>query len=129
MSAPAPDPAAPDALLVLKPGKWTLVVITRLRHEKRRFNELRRDIGGISQKTLTSTLRELERDGFISRTLFPTIPPRVDYELTELGRHFLELADGWRQFARQHRHAVEAARARFDMAGDSAMIFASEQAS
>ncbi|WP_375451178.1 winged helix-turn-helix transcriptional regulator [uncultured Devosia sp.] len=122
MSSIAYDPAAPDELLVVKPGKWTLIVITRLRRDKRRFNELRRDITGISQKTLTSTLRELERDGFVSRTLFPTIPPRVDYELTELGHHFLDLADTWRQFAAQHRASVEAARVRFDHAGEGAVI-------
>ncbi|HTN60628.1 MAG TPA: helix-turn-helix domain-containing protein [Devosia sp.] len=122
MSYPARMPDEPDEMLVLKPGKWTLIVITRLRKDKRRFNELRRDIGGISQKTLTTTLRELERDGFISRTLFPTIPPRVDYELTDLGHHLLDLADGWRQFAVQHRAAVEAARRRFDRAGEGAVI-------
>jgi DNA-binding HxlR family transcriptional regulator len=103
-----------EELLVVKPGKWTLVVITRLRADKRRFNELRREITGISQKTLTATLRELERDGFISRTLYPTIPPRVDYELTELGRELVEMADSWRRFARKHRDAVEEARRRFD---------------
>lgn len=103
-----------EELLVVRPGKWTLVVVTRLRVEKRRFSELKRDIGGISQKTLTATLRDLERDGFISRTLYPTIPPRVDYELTALGHEFLELADGWRRFARKHRATVEAARSRFD---------------
>ena len=122
MSSYALDRSEPDELLVVKPGKWTLIVITRLRKDKRRFNELRRDIGGISQKTLTATLRELERDGFISRTLFPTIPPRVDYELTELGHHLLELADGWRQFALQHRASVEAARRRFDNAGEGVVI-------
>ena len=103
-----------DELLVVRPGKWTLVVITQLKADKLRFNELRREIGGISQKTLTATLRELERDGFISRTLYPTIPPRVDYELTALGRDFLELADSWRRFARRHHDAVEEARRRFD---------------
>lgn len=122
MSAPALNQAPPDELLVIKPGKWTLIVITRLRKDKRRFNELRRDIGTISQKTLTATLRDLERDGFVSRTLFPTIPPRVDYELTELGHHLLDLADGWRRFALQHRHSVEAARQRFDAAGEGAVI-------
>ncbi|MFK4811557.1 helix-turn-helix transcriptional regulator [Devosia neptuniae] len=108
--------------LVVKPGKWTLVVVMQLRSETRRFSELRRGIGEISQKTLTVTLRELERDGFVSRTIFPTIPPRVDYELTNLGREFLELADGWRQFAARNRVAVEAARHRFDSAaGDPAI--------
>jgi DNA-binding HxlR family transcriptional regulator len=122
MSNYARDPNEPDEMLVVKPGKWTLIVIGRLRKDKRRFNELRRDIGGISQKTLTSTLRELERDGFISRTLFPTIPPRVDYELTDLGHHLLDLADSWRAFAVQHRDSVEEARRRFDMAGEGVVI-------
>lgn len=122
MVIPPLERSEPDELLVVKPGKWTLIVITRLRKDKLRFNELRREIGTISQKTLTATLRELERDGFISRTLFPTIPPRVDYELTELGHHFLALADGWRQFARQHRSAVEAARRQFDKGSDGAGI-------
>ncbi|MET3901298.1 DNA-binding HxlR family transcriptional regulator [Devosia sp. UYZn731] len=122
MSNYARDPNEPDEMLVVKPGKWTLIVITRLRKDKRRFNELRRDIGAISQKTLTATLRDLERDGFISRTLFPTIPPRVDYELTDLGHHLLDLADSWRQFALQHRTSVEAARQRFDAAGEGAVI-------
>lgn len=102
-----------EEMLVVKPGKWTLIVITRLRQEKRRFSELKREIG-ISQKTLTATLRELERDGFILRTLYPTIPPKVEYELTELGYDLLELAESWRRFARKHRDAVEAARRRFD---------------
>jgi DNA-binding HxlR family transcriptional regulator len=121
MSHYARDFQEPDEMLVVKPGKWTLIVITRLRRDKRRFNELRRDIGGISQKTLTSTLRDLERDGFVSRTLFPTIPPRVDYELTDLGHHLLDLADSWREFAQQHRTSVEAARQRFD-AGEGAVV-------
>ncbi|WDR07044.1 helix-turn-helix domain-containing protein [Devosia rhodophyticola] len=112
-------PASPqnsdhEPLLVVKPGKWTLVVITQLRAERHRFNELRRGIGAITQKTLTSTLRELERDGFVTRTIYPSIPPRVEYELTDLGRAFLELADGWRRFADKHRDSVEAARQRFD---------------
>jgi DNA-binding HxlR family transcriptional regulator len=122
MTLYARNPNEPDEMLVVKPGKWTLIVIGRLRRDKRRFNELRRDIGGISQKTLTATLRELERDGFVSRTLFPTIPPRVDYELTDLGHHLLDLADSWRQFALQHRTSVEAARQRFDAAGEGAVI-------
>lgn len=113
MSAIATESHSHEELLVVKPGKWTLIVISRLRTHKLRFSELKREIG-VSQKTLTTTLRELERDGFILRTLYPTIPPRVDYELTELGRDFLELADSWRRFARRHRDAVEEARRRFD---------------
>src|SRR5881398_283049 len=66
--------------------KWSVLVVTRLGGGPLRFNELRRSIGGISQRMLTLTLRGLERDGLITRTVFPTIPPRVDYELTDLGR-------------------------------------------
>ena len=108
-------------VLMVRPGKWTLTVITMLRTETRRFNELKR-AGGISQKTLTLTLRELERDGFVTRTMFATIPPRVDYELTELGRDLLQLADGLQQFAERHREKVLAARERFDAAGGEPMI-------
>lgn len=111
-----------DDLLLVRPGKWTLVVVTRLRSETRRFNELRREIVGISQKTLTSTLRDLERDGFILRTMFPTIPPRVDYELTELGHELLALADSWRRFADTHRQAVLSARIQYDQGGEEAAI-------
>lgn len=108
-------------VLMVRPGKWTLTVITLLRAETRRFNELKR-AGGISQKTLTITLRELERDGFVTRTMFATIPPRVDYELTELGRALLELADGLQRFAERHRNTVLAARERFDATGGEPVI-------
>src|SRR6202008_1343110 len=66
--------------------KWSVLVIVLLADGPRRFNELKRMIGGISQRMLTLTLRGLERAGLVTRTMFPTIPPRVDYELTELGR-------------------------------------------
>jgi DNA-binding HxlR family transcriptional regulator len=66
--------------------KWSVLAIMQLADGSRRFNELKRMIGGISQRMLTLTLRGLECDGHITRTVFPTIPPRVDYELTELGR-------------------------------------------
>ena len=66
--------------------KWSVLVVTRLGDKPMRFNELRRSIGGISQRMLTLTLRGLERDGLVTRTVFPTIPPRVDYALTQLGR-------------------------------------------
>lgn len=108
-------------VLTVKPGKWTLTVITLLRDETRRFSEIKR-AGGISQKTLTTTLRELERDGFVTRTMFATIPPRVDYELTELGRDLLLLADGLRDFAERNGAMVQAARARFDAHGGEPAI-------
>ena len=108
-------------VLTVKPGKWTLTVITLLRTETLRFNELKR-AGGISQKTLTVTLRELERDGFITRTMYATIPPRVDYELTVLGRDLLAMADGLRDFADRNGAEVTAARARFDASGGEPII-------
>ena len=67
-------------------GKWTVLVINLLGDGPRRFSEIKRMIGGISQKVLTATLRDLEMDGLVTRTVTPSIPPRVDYELTPLGR-------------------------------------------
>jgi DNA-binding HxlR family transcriptional regulator len=116
-SAALPD----DDIVVIRSGKWTLTVITLLRNSTLRFSEIRRSTR-ISQKTLTITLRELERDGFVTRTMFATIPPRVDYELTELGRELLELADGMRLFSQRNRGAVLAARARFDASGGEPAI-------
>src|SRR6187455_2908255 len=66
--------------------KWTILVVGELGNGPKRFNEIRRALGSISQRMLTLTLRGLERDGLVTRTVFPTIPPRVDYELTDLGR-------------------------------------------
>jgi DNA-binding HxlR family transcriptional regulator len=121
MSAPARSSQHENDVLMVRPGKWTLTVITLLRAETLRFNEIKR-AGGISQKTLTLTLRELERDGFVTRTMFATIPPRVDYELTALGRELLDLADSLRLFADRNRALVEAARARFDATGGEPAI-------
>jgi len=97
--------------------KWTVLVVTRLGAGPLRFNELRAIIGGISQKMLTTTLRSLERDGFVTRTVFPTIPPRVDYELTDLGRELLEPVRALGDWALKNMARVEAARARFDGKG------------
>lgn len=123
MPRPAPQAElSTNEMLAVRPGKWTLVVIFELRSGSRRFNELRRTMGGVPQKSLAITLKELERDGFIRRTAYATIPPRVDYELTELGAELLALADGWRQFAQRNRGAVEAARQRFDALHDEMLI-------
>jgi DNA-binding HxlR family transcriptional regulator len=111
----------PDEVLMVRPSKWTLIVVTSLRNERLRFNELRRSLG-ISQKILTTTLRELERDGFVTRTLYATIPPRVEYELTDLGQDLLDLADQLEVFFRAHRAQVEEARRRFDAAHHSASV-------
>ena len=98
--------------------KWTVLVVTELGKGPRRFNEIRRALGSISQRMLTLTLRGLERDGLVTRTVFPTIPPRVDYELTKLGRSLLEPVSGIGLWARQNRAAIQEARTRFDTATD-----------
>jgi len=108
-------------VLMVRPNKWTLTVVTLLREERLRFNEIKR-VAGVSQKTLTQTLRDLERDGFITRTMFATIPPRVDYELTQLGRELLQLADNLHNFVVKNRDDVLAARQRFDSAGGEPVI-------
>jgi len=97
--------------------KWTVLVVATLGDGPKRFNELRRALGSISQRMLTLTLRALERDGLVTRTLFPTIPPRVDYELTRLGHSLLEPVSSLSLWARQNRSAIEAARRQFDAAG------------
>ncbi len=83
--------------------KWTVLVVGELGHGPKRFNEIRRALGSISQRMLTLTLRGLERDGLVTRTVFPTVPPRVDYELTKLGRSLLEPVSGIGLWARQNR--------------------------
>jgi DNA-binding HxlR family transcriptional regulator len=96
--------------------KWTVLVVGVLGDGPKRFSEIRRALGSISQRMLTLTLRGLERDGLVTRTVFPTIPPRVDYELTQLGRSLLEPVSGLGLWARQNRVAIEDARRRFDAA-------------
>ena len=96
--------------------KWSVLVVSRLGDGPMRFNELRYAIGGISQKMLTTTLRGLERDGFVTRTVYPTTPPRVDYELTDLGCELLEPVNKLGEWARKNTGRVNAARARFDAA-------------
>lgn len=96
--------------------KWSVLIISRLGEGPRRFNEIKRMIGGISQRMLTLTLRNLERDGLVSRTVTPTVPPRVDYELTELGRDLLGPISALSAWAIQHQPCILAARARFDAA-------------
>src|SRR5215217_5785847 len=94
--------------------KWTVLVVSELGKGPLRFNEIRRALGSISQRMLTLTLRGLERDGLVSRTAFPTIPPRVEYELTKLGRSLLTPVSGLGTWARQNQTAIQAARRRFD---------------
>ncbi|MHB8271246.1 winged helix-turn-helix transcriptional regulator [Bradyrhizobium sp.] len=94
--------------------KWSVFVIMLLGGGPRRFNEIKRMIGGISQRMLTLTLRGLERDGLVTRTVFPTIPPRVDYELTDLGRGLWTPVGALGKWAQDHLVEIEDARARFD---------------
>jgi DNA-binding HxlR family transcriptional regulator len=94
--------------------KWSVLVVTRLGEGPLRFNELRRAIGGISQRMLTLTLRGLERDGLVTRTAYPTIPPRVDYALTPLGRDLLEPVSALGAWALRNQAKIAKARERFD---------------
>lgn len=94
-------------------GKWTVLVINLLSDGPRRFSEIKRMIGGISQKVLTATLRELEMDGFVTRTVTPSIPPRVDYELTDLGRDLQGPLAVMGQWAIDNRPRVLEARGRY----------------
>jgi len=96
--------------------KWTVLVVSTLGGGPKRFNELRHALGSISQRMLTLTLRALERDGLVTRTVFPTIPPRVVYELTRLGGSLLEPVNALGLWARKNRSAMEQARQRFDAA-------------
>jgi len=94
--------------------KWSVFVVSRLGDGPKRFNELRREIGGISQRMLTLTLRGLERDGLITRTVFPTVPPRVDYELTALGRDLLNPVSALGAWAIRNQPKIARAREQFD---------------
>jgi DNA-binding HxlR family transcriptional regulator len=96
--------------------KWTILVVMLLGEGPMRFNELRRRVGGISQRMLTLTVRGLERDGFVTRTVFPTIPPRVDYELTQLGHSLLTPIRELGSWAMQNIDLIEDAQRRFDQA-------------
>ena len=113
----AEDCRAVSDVLARVGDKWTVLVVSTLGEGPKRFNELRRALGSISQRMLTLTLRGLERDGLVTRTVFPTIPPRVDYELTRLGRSLLEPVSELGLWARKNRAAIAASRQRFDAAG------------
>src|SRR5712672_4391447 len=119
------DPTAPACLAAREVlnrvgDKWSIYIVGYLRDGPLRFNALRRSIEGISQRMLTLTLRGLERDGLVTRTIFPTIPPRVDYELTDLGRGLAQPVQALGQWAYDHRTEIEDARARFDRRNDKA---------
>ncbi len=96
--------------------RWSVLIIFALRDGKRRFNEVKHELG-ISQRMLTLTLRDLERDGLVSRHYHPTIPPKVEYELTELGQSLRGPVKVMAEWALTHHEVIDAARAAFD-AGD-----------
>src|SRR5260221_12628012 len=108
------DCRAASEVLARVGDKWTVLVVSTLGDGPMRFNELRRALGSISQRMLTLTLRALERDGLATRKVFPTVPPRVDYELTRLGRSLLEPVRPLGLWARENRSSIEAAPRRFD---------------
>jgi DNA-binding HxlR family transcriptional regulator len=108
------DCRAVASVLARVGDKWSVLLIMMLGDGPKRFNELKRMIGGISQRMLTLTLRGLERDGLITRTVFPTIPPRVDYELTDLGRGLSKPVQALGQWAFEHKQQIEGARTKFD---------------
>lgn len=95
--------------------KWTVLVVRVLGRGPRRFNALRRDVGEISQKILASTLRDLEENGFVSRTVTPVTPPQVEYALTDLGREFLCPIRGLAEWVLENASRMDAARAAYAM--------------
>ena len=110
----AEDCRAVSEVLARVGDKWTVLVVSTLGDGPKRFNELRKALGSISQRMLTLTLRGLERDGLVTRTVFPTIPPRVEYELTHLGRSLLAPVSELGLWARRNRATIQQARKRFD---------------
>jgi DNA-binding HxlR family transcriptional regulator len=118
------DPSNPvcrtiSTLLSRIGDKWTTLVVSTLGSGPKRFNELRREIPSVSQRMLTLTLRNLERDGLVSRTVTPTIPPRVDYELTDLGHSLQKPIEALVQWAIAHSETIHEAQARFDAEQDA----------
>lgn len=99
--------------------KWTVLVVKTLGRGPMRFNELKRTIDGISQRMLTLTLRALERDGLVTRTVHPAVPPRVEYDLTQLGRSLIAPVTALAMWAIDHRNAIDGARTRFDARSSS----------
>ena len=106
---------AVSSILARVGDKWTVLIVMTLADGPKRFNTLKRTIGGISQRMLTLTLRGLERDGLASRTVFPTIPPKVEYALTPLGHSLCDPIKSLGNWAFAHIDVVQEARVEFDM--------------
>ena len=108
--------ACPTRQVINRIGdKWTLLVLTALSEETFRFSQLRNRVQGITQKMLTQTLRGLERDGLVQRTVFPVIPPHVEYRLTPLGAGLAERIAPLRNWAYANMDEIERARRDFDV--------------
>lgn len=101
--------------------KWTVLVVNLMGSGPKRFSEIKREIGGISQRMLTLTLRGLERDGLVVRTVFPTNPPRVEYQLTDLGRSLLVPVKALGEWALSNQQKIAIARQRFDSAAQQGL--------
>ncbi len=101
--------------------KWSVLVVILLKDGRMRFSDLRRSTEGISQRMLTQTLRQLERDGLVKRTVHPSVPVRVEYELTALGRTLIEPLSALANWAENHRQAILTARAAYDCRESSAL--------
>lgn len=109
------DAACPTRLVLNRiTDKWTVLAVNALAQDTKRFSTLQREIGGVSQKMLTQTLRGLERDGLVTRTIYPTVPPKVEYTLTPLGRTLLGLVDAIRVWSENHIEGVLQAQKLYD---------------
>ena len=113
------DCKAISAVLARIGDKWTVLVVNFLGAGPKRFSEVRREVGGISQRMLTLTLRALQRDGLVTRTVHPTNPPRVEYALTSLGLSLLEPVQALGAWAINNQKTMEDARARYDSGASS----------
>ncbi len=103
-----------SSILARVGDKWSVLIVVLLGDGPKRFNEIKRMVGGITQRMLTFTLRGLERDGLVTRTVFPTTPQRVDYELTKLGSSLWKAVEPLGTWARAHLSEILASREQFD---------------
>jgi DNA-binding HxlR family transcriptional regulator len=94
--------------------KWTVRILRALCQKELRYSQLHREVPGISQKVLTASLRELERSGIVKRTVYPVVPPRVEYELTELGYSVFDIVDALHNWSVEHLPEIQSARLAYD---------------